>query len=270
MTSHLYSKPTRSRAQKLVLVLLAVILLLAAALVFVWLKPGGSTTPGASAPGNTDTAASSAPAGSSGVPASSGGTTTAPPQSGPAQWGIPVPGDGGPSTKSAAGVPRGYDASDAGATKAAINAVVAARWMKFRIDNPAENLAELAVTDEAARAEVIKALLPVNPLINAETGKNEALPSPAGGKVLGAHLVRRDAQSAVVKVLWEQFDAPSAGEIPVLLEPVEVSLTWAGEDWLISGVAQTSIDDSDPTTGMVGEIGRVQDWVPVPAEGWYW
>lgn len=265
MTSHLYSRPTKSRTQKVVLVLLAVIVVLIAALVFVWLKPANNGTP------VPVTSATSAQTGSSpsisSSPAQSAGTVV--PANGSVLWAIPVPGDGGPSTKSAAGVPRGYDASDSGATKAAINAVVAARWMKFRMDDPAEALGELAATDEATKAAVVKLLAPVES-INVGTGKKEQEASPAGGKILGAHLARRDAQSAVVKVLWEQFNAPAAGEIAVSLEPIEVSLTWAGEDWLISGVARTSIDDSDPATGMVDEIGRVQDWVPVPAEGWYW
>src|SRR4051794_151214 len=100
MTSHYYSKPTRSRTQKLVLVLLVVIVLLIAALLFVWLKPGSSTTPGASTPGSGTAPVSSTTAAASSTPSTviSG---TAPPATGAVQWGMPVPGDGGPSTKSA-------------------------------------------------------------------------------------------------------------------------------------------------------------------------
>lgn len=188
---------------------------------------------------------------------------------GPAQWGIPVPGDGGPAAKSAAGVPRAYDASDAGVQKAAINAVVAARWMKFRFDDPAAALAELAVADVPDHAEVLSELTPARPL-NTDTGEQTVEQSPAGGKVLGAHVVKRDAGNAVVKVLWEQFAQPSKGVISVSLAPIEVRLVRVQDDWLVSGLGRTPIDDFNPTSAVIGPVGTVKDWVPVPAESWYW
>lgn len=167
-------------------------------------------------------------------------------------------------------MPRGYDASDAGATKAAINAVAAARWMKFHIDNPASALAELAMTDEAQRATVITQFTPVDPRINAKTGKHDVLVSPAGGKVLGAHLVQRDAETAKVQVLWEQFDAPQKGLMTVAVEPIGVELRWENGDWLVSGIGTfPGLSLNDPTK-IIGELGQLPEWVPVPSEGWYW
>lgn len=264
MSSQLYSKPTRSRTQKLVLTLFAVIVVLIAALVFVWLKPGSSTPPGAAAP------ATSAPAGMTSSPSTAPATSssTGVPANGPTQWTIPVPGDGGPSTRSAAGVPRGYDASDSGATKAAVNAVVAGRWMKFRIEDPAEALGELAVADETTRPAVVKQLTPTENL-NIDTGKKESEASPAGGKVLGAQLVQRDDQAAKVVVLWETFNSPVKGTVGVTIEGIGIELQRVDNDWLVKGWGTFGLNPGDPTK-IIGQFGQLKDWVPVPAESWYW
>lgn len=269
--SNLYGRPPGGGSKKVVISLVVVVAVLVGLVLFLWLKPASNdTTAGQNATTSPPTQAGvSSPVSPTGTAA--GGQVTGPTAGGPApQWTIPVPGDGGPSTQSQGGVPRGYDASDSGARKAAVNAVVAARWMKFRVTDPANTLGVLAIPDEGAdRDAVLRQLVPKQP-INVGTGKKETEQSPPGGKALGAQLITRDDKTALVHVLWEEFGKPSGGKIPVTVELVEVRLQWMQDDWLVSYLDKTMLYPGDPTKNVGGLLGQIDEPVPVPGEGWYW
>lgn len=262
-SSSLYGRPPGGGSKKVVIALVAVVVVLLGLVLFLVLRPTSSGTATAPSPGaGSSTGTQPKPSGSAVTETGSAGS---PPKSS-GQWTIPVPGDGGPSTKSAAGVPRGYDASDAGATKAAVNAVVAARWMKFRVQNPAETLGELATPDAGTDRDAV--LQQLTPKQIAGGGIEQA---PAGGKVLGAQTIRRDAKTAVVHVLWEEFAKPASGKIAVTMQLVEVRLERTQDDWLVTYVDQALFDPAYPTKNVAaGRLGNMDESVPVPGEGWYW
>lgn len=261
--SNLYGRPPGGGSKKVVISLVVVVAVLVGLVLFLWLKPASNdTTPGAS-PGPT-----AAPASNPAAPGATETGSTGSAQKSSGQWTIPVPGDGGPSTKSAEGVPRGYDDSDAGATKAALNAVVAARWMKFQVGDPANTLGVLAVPTAGDDRDAVLAQLTPKEV----AGKQGTEQSPPGGKVLGAQLISRDAKTAVVLVLWEQFGKPSGGKVGVSIELMEVRLQWMQADWLISYLDRTVLNSAMPADlkGLGGQIGVIDESWPVPGEGWYW
>lgn len=264
--SSLYGRPPGGGSKKVVIGLAVVVAVLVGLVLFLWLKPASNDTTAATPRPGLSPAPTSNPA-VSGATTATGAAGSA--QKGSGQWTIPVPGDGGPSTKSAAGVPRGYDNSDAGATKAAVNAVVAARWMKFQVTDPANTLAPLAVPDEGADRDAVLRQLTPGESINVGTGKKETEQSPPGGKVLGAHLLRRDAKTAVVQVLWEEFGKPASRETPVSVGLIEVRLERMQDDWLISYLDRTSLGVPSPKDAGA-PFGQIDETMPVPREGWYW
>jgi hypothetical protein len=267
------------RARRLVVVGAVVAALIVAAGAGWWLlRPNPSST-------TTSTGASVSPAWPATAAVSR--VVSAPADAGQG-WVVPAAGAAGPRRVTDLGVPYGYTHDAGGAALAAVNAVVAARYLASTFPDPWAALGFLADPRYADRggnptveafftgpAPVVVIDPPDGP---ATTGATPAVTAPptgpgdvsGGARVLGVRVASDPSTPDTVRVvvLWQRFslqgeqDAAGRPGYTVVIEPVGLQLAWVDEDWKVSGVGV-------PPDGPATVVGTVPADFPVPAEDWH-
>ena len=210
-------------------------------------------------------------------------------------WGIPEPGAAGPFSVTDRGVPFGYRQDTDGAALAAVNAVIAGRYLAPTFTDPWAVLGFLADPQYADRGgnPALEDFFtgPVTPGIvgtTTPTTTTSPVTTPAasaavagagerpagGGRVIGVHAAPAATPAGAVQavVLWQSFSREYRPDgrtgYTVRIEPVAVLLVWAGGDWKVSRVGPPPPGTAGGDVGTV-VVGVVPDTFPVPAEGWH-
>ena len=201
-------------------------------------------------------------------------------------WGVPDPGAAGPFSVTDLGVPFGYRQDSDGAALAAVNAVVAGKYLAGTFPDPWSALGFLADPQYAARGgnPALEKFFtgPVTPRVvggdnpSATAGPTAATPDrPAGGgRVIGVRATPAEAPAGAMRavVLWEGFSyeyrADGQQGYTVRIEPVAVLLVWAAGDWKVSQVGRPPAGSGGAGLDTV-VVGVVPESFPVPAESWH-
>ena len=193
-------------------------------------------------------------------------------------WTIPNPGAAGPFSVTDQGVPYGYRQDLDGAALAAVNAVVAGKYLAATFADPWSALGFLADPEYAARGgnPDLEAFF-TGPVAGEVTGaattpaaEPAAVTRPAGGgRVVGVQATEATAPAGAVRavVLWQSFSSeyrPDGQQgYTVRIAAVSVLLVWAAGDWKVAQVG-------GPPAGMdTVVLGVVPATFPVPAESWH-
>jgi hypothetical protein len=199
-------------------------------------------------------------------------------------WQLPEPGASGPFSVTDLGVPFGYRQDTQGAAVAAVNAVVAGKYLATTFPDPWAALGFLADPRYAERGGNLDLERffsgPVTPTALATTTAPTATATSAvaaapggGGRVIGVRVepaaarVAPPGEAMQAVVLWESFNAEyrSDGQqgYTVRIEPVGVQLVWVGGDWKVSRIGP-------PPAGLdTAVLGVLPAGFPVPAEQWH-
>jgi len=191
-------------------------------------------------------------------------------------WTIPNPGAAGPFSVTDQGVPYGYRQDLDGAALAAVNAVVAGKYLAATFVDPWSALGFLADPEYAARggnpeleAFFTGPAVPEVAGVTTSAGEPGAVTRPAGGgRVVGGQATEVSAPAGAVRavVLWQSFSSeyrPDGQQgYTVRIAAVSVLLVWAG-DWKVA-----QIGGPPPGVDTV-VLGVVPAAFPVPAEGWH-
>ena len=196
-------------------------------------------------------------------------------------WAVPNPGAAGPFSVTDRGVPFGYRQDSDGAALAAVNAVVAGRYLAGTFPDPWSALGFLADPQYAARGgnPTLERFFtgPVTPQVVGANPSAAAVPPdrPAGGgRVVGVRATPAAAPDGAMRavVLWEGFTheyRPDGRQgYTVRIEPVSVLLVWAAGDWKVSQVGRPPAGAGTAEVDTV-VVGVVPDTFPVPAESWH-
>jgi hypothetical protein len=192
-------------------------------------------------------------------------------------WATPNPGAAGPFSTTDQGVPFGYRHDLDGAALAAVNAVVAGKYLATTFVDPWSALGFLADPEYAARGgnPTLEAFF-TGPRTPQATNTATTAPEPAtatrpdgGGRVIGVQTTQATTPAGAVLavVLWQSFSAeyrPDGQQgYTVRIAPVSVLLVWAADDWKVAQV-------SGPPIGMdTVVLGVLPPTFPVPAESWH-
>jgi len=209
---------------------------------------------------------------------------------------VPDPGAAGPFSVTDLGVPFGYRQDSDGAALAAVNAVVAGKYLAGTFPDPWAALGFLADPQYAARGgnPTLEKFFtgPVTPQVVGDnptgTAGSTAAASTApvtpdrptgGGRVIGVRATPAAAPAGAMRavVLWEGFSHEYRTDgrqgYTVRIEPVAVLLVWAGGDWKVSRVGRPPAGtDTDAGAGAGLDtvvVGVVPESFPVPAESWH-
>lgn len=193
-------------------------------------------------------------------------------------WQLPVPGAAGPFSVTDQGVPFGYRQDEDGAGLAAVNAVIAGKYLVPTFADPWAALGFLAdprYAEQGGNQDLEEFFSgPVIPrAIGAPTTTTTAAAAAAGpgggGRVLGVQVtpVSEPAADMRVVVLWEDFNSEYRIDgqqgFTVRIQPVSVLLAWIEGDWKVTRVGAAP----DGIQSMV--LGVVPPGFPVPAEHWH-
>ena len=185
-------------------------------------------------------------------------------------WTIPNPGAAGPFSVTDQGVPYGYRQDLDGAALAAVNAVVAGKYLAATFVDPWSALGFLADPEYAARGgnPELEAFF-TGPVAGAATTPAAVTRPTGGGRVVGVQATEVSAPAGAVRavVLWQSFSAeyrPDGQQgYTVRIAAVSVLLVWAAGDWKVAQVG-------GPPAGMdTVVLGVVPATFPVPAESWH-
>jgi len=194
-------------------------------------------------------------------------------------WAIPNPGAAGPFSVTDQGVPFGYRQDLDGAALAAVNAVVAGKYLAATFVDPWSALGFLADPGYADRGgnHTLEAFF-TGPRVHQANDTTTPAPVPApatpagstgGGRVVGVQATQAATPAGAVRavVLWQSFSGefrPDGQQgYTVRIAPVSVLLVWAAGDWKVAQV-------SGPPIGMdTVVLGVLPPTFPVPAENWH-
>ncbi len=176
-------------------------------------------------------------------------------------------------------MPYGYPHTDAGAEAAAVNAVVAGRWIRYTLPDPWQQLGFLASTSEQSsdRKQRVTEFLaaPQATLVGAKTRQDapagqdtagtpsagSARPCGCGFAVLGVQLpdqqVAADHGFRTVRVEAATF-GPGGGGVRMTVTVLRVLLHWES-DWKLADIA---------TAPSFGGQAVLPAGTPVPAGTW--
>jgi hypothetical protein len=198
-------------------------------------------------------------------------------------WRIPNTGAAGPFSVTDQGVPFGYRQDLDGAALAAVNAVVAGKYLAATFVDPWSALGFLADPGYADRggSPELEAFFtgPSTPEVAGAAGTPSVEPAAVtqptgGGRVVGVQAAQVSAPAGAVPagavravVLWQSFSfqyRPDGQQgYTVRIAPVSVLLVWAAGDWKVAQVG-------GPPAGMdTVVLGVVPATFPVPAESWH-
>jgi len=281
------ARPRRARTVLVVLAVLGVAVTAAAAGLWV----GRSTTAAAASPaqGPAQTGLPAPPPWPATDP--SGAAAAAGTVDAGQGWGVPDPGAAGPFSVTDLGVPFGYRQDSDGAALAAVNAVVAGKYLAGTFPDPWAALGFLADPQYAARGgnPTLEKFFtgPVTPRVVGDnptgTAGSTAAASTApvtpdrptgGGRVIGVRATPAAAPAGAMRavVLWEGFSHEYRTDgrqgYTVRIEPVAVLLVWAGGDWKVSQVGRPPAAAGGAGLDTV-VVGVVPESFPVPAESWH-
>ena len=206
-------------------------------------------------------------------------------------WAVPNPGAAGPFSVTDRGVPFGYRQDSDGAALAAVNAVVAGKYLAGTFPDPWAALGFLADPQYAARGgnPALEKFFtgPVTPRVvgdnpTAAAGSTAAASTApvtsdrptGGGRVIGVRATPAAAPPGAMRavVLWEGFSHEYRTDgrqgYTVRIEPVAVLLVWAGGDWKVSQVGRPPAAAGGAGLDTV-VVGVVPESFPVPAESWH-
>lgn len=250
-----------------IIVVAAAVLLLTVGMGGGWLIFHGSsatTSPGTASAASPTTGATGAaiPPGTQqqGATTSSAGSVTTP------GWALPAPGVGGPTTKTADGVPGGYTHDQAGAAKAGLNAVVAAEWMTSALPHPWPALAPIGPPADNSAYATMQKLLSGPP---SQYPGSSGLPAPGtkGAAALGVKVVHYFPEGeggAQVEVLWQSFaPAPTGKAYDVEIRTLMATMIWINNDWRATSIGNPN------TLQPPAHVGQTPVGMPVPTPSWY-
>jgi len=289
------ARPRRARTVLVVLAVLGVAVTAAAAGLWVGRSTAAAASP-AQGPAQTGPAAPPAWPATEPSEAVAGAAAAAGTVDAGQGWGVPDPGAAGPFSVTDLGVPFGYRQDSDGAALAAVNAVVAGKYLAGTFPDPWAALGFLADPQYAARGgnPTLEKFFtgPVTPQVVGDnptgTAGSTAAASTApvtpdrptgGGRVIGVRATPAAAPAGAMRavVLWEGFSReyrPDGRQgYTVRIEPVAVLLVWAGGDWKVSQVGRPPAGtDTDAGAGAGLDtvvVGVVPESFPVPAESWH-
>lgn len=203
-------------------------------------------------------------------------------------WTLPNPGAAGPFSVADQGVPYGYRHDTDGAALAAVNAVVAGKYLAGTFGDPWSALGFLADPAYAAQGgnpdleafftgpvipQAVGATPTTAPTPPTATGTavagTAATGTGGGGRVVGVRITPAAAPDGAVQavVLWQSFTGEYRTDgqrgFTVRIAPVSLLLVWAAGDWKVAQVG-------GPPAGMdTVVLGVVPEDFPVPAETWH-
>lgn len=200
-------------------------------------------------------------------------------------WTIPDPGAAGPFSVTDQGVPYGYQQNLDGAALAAVNAVVAGKYLASTFVDPWSALGFLADPEYTARGgnpaleafftgPAIPATTTTSTTTTSATTTPAAGPAAAagpagGGRVMGVQTTEATSPAGAVRavVLWQSFSSEYRPDgqhgYTVRIAAVSVLLVWAAGDWKVAQIG-------GPPAGMdTVVLGVLPATFPVPAESWH-